>query len=347
VVSVQSLLSLDFSHRGSWSTWKRIGREARVAVALAGAFAAVPASAAPLTAAVTVERDAGALDCPDGAELTTKVEQILQRPLADEATSGEQVRVEVRFRRQVDGYVANLRFRGPKPGERVLRDQGPGCGALSDAVSVAIGLLLDRELQRPQPADAEVPPPRATETTPPARVGRKRAPPARRMSELRGSLGGGLWWGFGDAAAPRVNGDLELRVLDTWLLGVGFIATWPAPTRFGTGEARISLLAGTLRGCGVFGDRWFVGPCVAVGVGRLHGVGVGYDEVGTDNLLWAAVGAGVVAEAPVWGPVFWGGSAELWRPLSRQTFSVQNAGTAWESPPVVGSLGLRLGVRGW
>ncbi|MEJ2366245.1 MAG: hypothetical protein P8017_16515 [Deltaproteobacteria bacterium] len=107
------------------------------------------------------------------------------------------------------------------------------------------------------------------------------------------------------------------------------------------------MLAGTARGCALFGDRWLVGPCAAVGIGRLHGVGVGYDEVATDNVLWSAVGAGVVAEAPVWEAVFWGLSAEVWRPLSRLTFSVQNAGTAWESPPVEGSLALRLGVRAW
>ena len=317
-----------------------------MAVALGGVLAPAPAWATPLTATMTVEREPGALDCPDSAELTSRVEQILQRPLTGEGTGGDQIRVRVRFGRQVDDYVANLQFRGPKPGERVLRDQGPGCGALSEAVSVAVGLLLDRELQRPPRHDAETPPPREPATKP-ARVGRKPAPPARRASELRGSLGGGLWWGFGDTAAPRVDGDLELRVLHTWILDAGFIATWPAPTRFGTGDVRVSLLAGTVRGCAVFGDRWFVGPCAAVGIGRLHGVGVGYDEVGTDNVLWSAVGAGVVAEAPVWEDVFWGVSAEVWRPLSRLTFSVQNAGTAWESPPVAGSFSLRLGVQAW
>jgi hypothetical protein len=62
-------------------------------------------------------------------------------------------------------------------------------------------------------------------------------------------------------------------------------------------------------------------------------------------LPWTAGGLGLAAETHVSRGLFWSFGATLWVPTRRQTFSVQNAGIAWESKPLAGTLSAGLGAE--
>ena len=304
---------------------------------------------APLTATITVERDASASDCPDQDALTRNVERILQRSFSTtHATRAQVLQVAVHFALEHEDYSAEVRSLGPKPGERRLRDHGRSCAALAEAVSVAIALLLDKELER---RSAEP----ATAIAPAANTPRAEAPPKPRATpseapsqfELRALFEAGMASGLSGSRAPLLGEMLGLRIHERFSIEVGFNAALPATTHFGAGQVRSTLLFGSLRACYAWGARYSLGPCALLGVGRLRGVGLGYASVQSESLPWVALGAGLVAEGPVWGRVFWGLSGVAWLPTRRSAFSVENAGTAWESSPFGVSANARLGFRIW
>lgn len=306
-------------------------------------FSSGSAQCAPLGAALDVERDSGAEDCPSSTELTRNVEHILQRSLA---STGEQLRVSVHFAASTDEYSAEVRSLGAKPGERTLKDHGRSCSALAEAVSVAIALLLDKELEHRQPEPAKPPPAQASKPAPTARASNER-PLSSAALELRVSFEGGVAPGFVGASPPLLSEQVGVRLRQGWLFDAAFNAVLPGTTRFEEGAVRSTLLFASLRGCYTWGERYFVGPCALLGLGRLQGVGIGYPTVTSQNLLWMAAGAGVVAEGPVWGRVFWGVSGSLWLPTRESTFSVENLGIARKSSTVAGSVAARVGFRIW
>ena len=331
----------------------------RVRVALAClALCVLPrrATAAPLGATITVERSERASDCPDEPELTRQVERILQRPLKDDSGAAE-LEVRVRFTWSRDQYLAYVLSRGPKPGERMLHDRGQSCAALAEAVSVAIALLLDKELEArvssaadsgspARPANAELQKPAASERAPNDAA---ESNPARGRDggalALRATLEGGLGSGLVGQSTALLSEELGVRFQPGFILDAGFNAALPGTTHFENGSVRTTLLFGSARACYLWGGVFSLGPCASFGVGRLRGVGIDYATNTSRNLTWSAVGVGAVAEGPVWGRVFWGISGTLWLPSRRSSFSVQNVGTAWESSAVGAALGLRLGFR--
>ncbi len=312
--------------------------------------------ASQLAVSLSVARDRLALDCPERAELGRQVESIVQRPLGEGSRLAEPIQVRVRFSREHGSYVARLRFRGPKPGERVLRDRGASCAALSQAVSVAIALLIDSELQaREEGSDAAVPtrkgPAKASTAPVPGRLPAETTAPAPSSEsgklELWASLGAGAAFGVISQTAVSVGQSFGLRLSQGWIFELGLGALLPQSQRFGSGEIRSSLLMASARGCYAFGQRFSLSPCVRFGLGRLRATGSGYSEVSTADLLWTAIGPGVLAEAPVWGPVFLGISGDLWVVPRQLSLSVENEGIAWESAPIAGSLAARVALRIW
>jgi len=305
--------------------------------------------AAPLGASVHVERSERAGDCPDAAELTRKVELILQRALAAPDASDE-LEVSVSFDADHAQYSANVSSRGPKPGERNLTDRGPNCTALADAVSVAIALLLDKELARPVDGNAE-PSPAPQELPAPSRsrTGTSNAPPPQETNHLefalREAVEGGPGFGLVGTITPLLSERASAKLGEHALIELGFHAALPGATEHGSGSVRTTLLFGDARACYAFGAGVSFGPCAALGLGRLRGVGIGYENPSAQNLTWFALGAGAVLEAPLWGRVFGGVSAFAWVPTRRSVFGVERGGIAWESSTVGGSLLARLGCR--
>ncbi len=314
-------------------------------------------AAAPLGASLAVERSERAGDCPDAVALTQRVERILQRSLA-QGSASEELEVRVHFEFNRDEYFAQVQSIGAKPGERSLHDRGSSCAALAEAVSVTIALLLDKELerrvsepesaaptnataqtQRPRPASAK-PPTEAEDDASRSGAHREAAP-----FELRGSLEGGAAAGLVGQPSPLLSEQIGVRLQHGLIFDAGFSAALPGTTSYGSGSVRSTLFFASTRACYVWGERLSVGPCASFGIGRLQGVGIGYQDLATRNLTWTAVAAGLVAEGPVWGRVFWGATGGLWWPTHQSSFSVQNVGTAWESSRLAGSVALRVGFR--
>ncbi len=312
------------------------GRSALIGLVVACVSSTVEASG--LVPALTVQRSPEALDCPDGVELIARVEHILQRrlPGPEGSAISERLRISVDFVRRDNEYAATVEFRGPKTGERELGDHSGSCEALANAVSVTIALSLDRELEQPGPP----PSPRADSR--PAR-----AVTSTRAWELRALIDGGPSFGFGKPVAFALGQHLLVGWRRSWLFGVGANAVLPTATDGGSGKVRTSSVFGSVRGCYLWGDSYAVGPCALFGAGRLRGVGAGYQAPRSDDLIWTALGAGLLAEAPLYGWVMWGISGTLWVPLRSLTFSVQNAGVIWRSSPVSGAISVGVGVHFW
>jgi hypothetical protein len=313
------------------------------------------AAATPLGATLVVDRSERASDCPDEPELTRQVERILQRPLKSD--SGEaSLEVQVSFTWSREQYFADVLSRGPKPGERVLHDRGQSCAALAEAVSVAIALLLDKELEARASGGDQASSPAVASRAEPQKNAADRArdeiAESNRASargadalQLRATLGGGAVSGLVGQSSALLSEELGLRIQHGFIFDAGFSAVLPGTTSYGAGSVRATLLFGSARACYVWGETFSIGPCASFGVGRLRGVGIGYASTTSQDLTWSAAGVGAVAEGPVWGRVFWAVSGTLWLPTRRSSFSVQNVGTAWESHTAGGALGLGLGFR--
>lgn len=310
------------------------------------------AHAHDLSATLRVEREAGAEQCAESADLQRRVDTILRRPTGGDQ-AGELI-IDVRFARTADGaFVAHVAATGKKSGQRLLRDNGSSCEALSDAVSVAIALLLDT---------------RATDTTDASSTsdGRERpqnmpvmqSPPDRARSndalrwpspgaptwQAQARIGGGAAYGLGGAGAWLGSVGLGARGRH-WLLELEASGTAPDSTEFDTGQVRTSLVLASFRACYLLGRSFAIGPCAELGLGRLRGEGLGFDGAQTSSLPWTAGGLGLTAQAALGPTLFADFGATLWVPTRRQTFSVQNAGIAWESKPVAGVLSAQLGAR--
>jgi len=297
--------------------------------------------AAPLSLVIAAESTPAAVDCADSEGLLGKVERIAQRALAPKTPDAEAIRVVIQFDRSQGQYSAELVFHGPKPGERSLRDRSDRCEPLEDAVAVAIALLLDREIERRERELTEAP--RAV-TTIKIVTGRVEPRPFARGSVFL-ALEAGAQAGFNATAAPSAALAFGVRLQRGWLVESSAWTTLPAARTFGTGEVTLSLVAGTLRACHLWGHDWQWGPCAGVAVGRLHGSGRGFDESMSSSLLWSAVGGSVLLQRSLGERWELGLHALAWLPLKEQRFAVQNLGVAWSSAAVEPGLSVRLGFR--
>jgi hypothetical protein len=310
-------------------------------------FLPAVAQARDLSATLSVEQAAGAEQCAGREQLERRVEGILRRRLQTAAAVAE-LTIEVAFERAPAGaFVARVAASGPKPGQRVLRDSSPSCDALSEAVAVTIALLLDSA--QSEANEAAPPPPSTAPTVAPPSSEAESAPskPAQRSESAswsaRASLEAGGGYGLGGSTTLLSLGRVGARY-GFWALDLGAAATVPTARDFDAGSVRTSLLFGSLRGCYLRGLDVVLGPCAQLAVGRLKGEGSGYSEGLTTSLPWLAVGLGLATEARLGSRLFVTLEATLWVPTQRQTFSVQNAGIAWESKPIAGVLAAGLGV---
>jgi len=317
----------------------------RAAVALLVGCAAwvisAPGVAAPLSVVIDVERTPAAVDCVDGSKLLAKVEGITQRPLAADAQNANVIHVAVHFDRVGGEYHAELTFLGPKPGERRLSDPGNHCEPLADAAAVAIALLLDREIERRERDVTD-----RLRAEPTISITRAEVEPRRvHTNALAATVEAGVLAGFNAAVTGAVGIGFGLTPSAGWLLESNAWATVPASTSFGMGQVDVSLVAGSLGGCRLWGNVWQWGPCAGIAVGRLHGEGRGFDESFSSNLSWWALGASFLIKRPIGQNWDLGVQAAAWGLPEQRRFAVQNAGTAWNSPRIMPGLSVRLGFR--
>jgi hypothetical protein len=280
---------------------------------------------APLSAAIVVLRAPDANDCPDGARFTGAVERIVGRPLGG---AGPDVAVRVEFSRSSGAYEATVRISGAREGERTLRDEGPTCEALGEAVAVATALLVDvpeREAAHPAPASEP------------------RAGVAVWLSGRGGAgagLVGGLTWTAGGSIEATIGPLMSIE------LGAGFAGAQRSD--LGSGGVRVSLWYAELGAYRSFtGERVRVGPCVRFLGGARSGAGEGYPLASSASLAWWAVGAGVQAETSVGASVRVGARAFALLPARKQSFSIGYVGTAYESSPIAAVAEFAVAVKFW
>jgi hypothetical protein len=117
-------------------------------------------------ASLHVARAAGAEACPDGAALDAAVSRLVGRePFApgSSAPGSAPLQVDVLFSPATVGYAARVRMNGAHgDGERLLADGSATCAALSEAVAVAITVVLDGVGAAPPANTEETPPPEPT-----------------------------------------------------------------------------------------------------------------------------------------------------------------------------------------
>jgi hypothetical protein len=214
----------------------------------------------------------------------------------------------------------------------LLEDEGPTCAALAEAVGVTLALLLD-PVPRP---DLPAPPP----------------PQAPAIITGRAAIG---WIGisagpvFGETPGTTLGIGPTLGVeLERWSIALGGTETLSRSVRFASGAVRVGLTSGTLQLCrmiDVRGEALRAGACARAGAGQYRGEGDGYPMTTSVRLPWMAAGGGLRVGGR-WGRrLLWGVSGILMIPIWRQTFSVENAGVAYESAAVGGTLAVELGVR--
>ena len=329
----------------------RLGGE-QLATLLAGLLGVPGTASARAPYGLVVERAPGAEDCDDEPALRRKVARIVGSARL-RALAGERS-LAVVFMRTDDGHLAaRLSIEGADGGRRELGDAGPSCEALSQAVGVAIAVVLDGASTQslPETASAQRDGAKNGTATPvsPSASTSDAAPRERAASagELRAGFELGAAQGLSSGASLHLGGWLGVQsgalVVD---LG-GNLDLAPAARDFGGGRVRASLWYGTLRGCWLFGRSWAAGPCGQLGLGVLRGHGEGYTEARAAALAWSALSAGLLAQAPLGRESRLFLSAGVWVPTRRLTWSVENVGIAWKSPAVAVALAAGFAISGF
>lgn len=305
-----------------------------------------PASTLTAPAPVSSAPQASQASQPPASTLTASApvsSALASQPPASAKASSDQLRVMVLFDRIGDDYLADVRFSGAKPGERRLRDRGPDCTSLEEAVAVTIVLLLDSEHQ-----SRERTPPLRLHAVSTIKMSKGKVDPLPRVarsSEWTLGAKGGLLWGASDTTSSWLALSAGISFAQRWQLELGALTLLPNTQSYGQGVITVSMNAAEVRGCRLFGDSLLFGICVVPTLGRLHGSGRGFDHDVRSNLLWAALGASVSARMQLNRHWFVGLEATSWWPLEDQTFSVENLGAGWNSSAIWGALAARLGVR--
>ena len=117
---------------------------------------------------------------------------------------------------------------------------------------------------------------------------------------------------------------------------------------FASGTVRVGLTSGNLQLCRMIdlrGEALRAGACARAAAGQYRGEGDGYPMTTSVRLPWMAAGGGLRVGGRWGNRLLWGVSGLLMIPIRRQTFSVENAGVAYESAAVGGTLAVELGVR--
>ncbi|MFT3773665.1 MAG: hypothetical protein QM820_50465 [Minicystis sp.] len=335
--------------------------------ALSSLAVVTPARAAGLPSLV-VHRTEDAADCPDARALADKVAEQMRRPaltpLAD-VVPGAERGLDVQIYKSSEGYTAVIQAGGKT---RQMSDRGPSCGGLAAALAVSIAVLLDTEplppAPEPPPAPAPPAPPPAVTAPPPQPL---RPPPPsiedERPSDVRRfrvaiAASPVITAGVLRPFAGGVTSEAEVR-FGRFSVAGGAFALIGQTIDYPPGQVTVSLTAGLLRGCvapvSIGGSSAGGGEdeairfalCFDMLAGAIRGVGQGFKTDRTTTLPWAAVGPSALFAQRIWGPLSWGARAMLVIPVLKQSFFVDNLGTAFAPSSLGGALDVGLRVSIW
>lgn len=314
---------------------------AAIFTALALSFYCAPARATEIAGAeVNVLRETAAGDCPDADGLGRRIRALWMAP----AATAPMV-VEVRFARSSTGYDADLRASGARSGTRHLSTSAGTCGALAEAVTVALALLLDME---PLPNAASDPPAREPVAllSPVVHLERVRAP---FDLVLASSLGIGIGV-LGARSSGAWSGSLMGRRGHFAAEALAFFVA-PRSIDYDPGYVKVGLWGGGLNACyrtrsaGERGLAWR--SCLGFRAGKLWGEGVRYDVNSEAAQPWFAFAASGHLELPLSARFRFVSGLALWLPLARHEFGVFGRGSAFETWLLGGTLQLGLELTIW
>jgi hypothetical protein len=265
-----------------------------------------------LASSVDVTAAAAAADCPNGATVSEAVSRRLAHPAATP--------VHVAFDGKPGAYTAVIRV-GRSDATRQLSDAGPTCGALGDAVVVAVSILLD-ELDTPNEPESAPSQPSSRELT--------------SGWLAHANVGGAV--GVVRPVATSVGLGIVGEIASRWAFGIDGLVVPTQSLALAPGTVDVGLLALGPTACvRVVGKRRSIRThtCGSFMVGVLSATGHGYTRDSNASRPWLAPGASVVVNGPVFGAVGWLVRVSGIMPISDEAFSIQNVGAAY-APPRVG-----------
>lgn len=294
---------------------------------------------APATAAVQLTWEAPPA-CPSQATIESRISSLLET-----STETTPVSAEARITRVDDRYRLDLTTsRSGTRGERTLEDSS--CAALAESAALIVAMTVDPiavvDDPIPAPSPSPAPPPPAIVPSPPVveHIEPARVSPPRAHSFIL-SAGAGMHAG----AFPRPAVAVQLGLgLELARVRLDAIARWsprarhPLETPAGAGAA-FDLLVAQVRAAHLF-SGW-MGPAVALEVGRAAAAGYGVSTPLSGSAPWYAVSAGVLGSVRR-GDVGLGAELMAVIPLGRPDFVVENAGVA-HTPAAIG---LRASLTG-
>lgn len=329
--------------------------------AIAWLLVASQASAAELTAS-------GPAGCPDGDELTFRVERAIGMPLSQAAA----LRFAVTFEAGPGAFVARLQVDGAEPEARASgrRFSAEDCSRLGDAVGLAIALALGAAAPSEPPAgvrgeespgallaaDARPPALGAEPPAPPRDEPPVPGPEPERGRPLGVLLGVGLAADSGSlpAAGLGLGVTAELR-LARLALRMGGLLLLDQRTSRSTPEqpaagAELGLALGSVSLCsralGSESTALTGFLCGGWELGRLEGSGTGVPEPRRGSAFWTAPRLDAqLSWGPLAGPVRLAAQLGVAAPLKRDDFFLRDLGSVHRPPAVVGRAGLGLEVR--
>lgn len=328
---------------------------ASVVAAITLAATAARAQAHEARASLVVTRGEGAEDCPDTDALAARITAIAGQAIASPADAEPRATwINVELLRVLAGYRAVISTRGERKGTRTIEDVGADCKSLSDAVAIALVMLLDPGVSlEPKPALPRViakvaPPPMPSNgdrtTSPPSGADFGPAEPRSTAPRFGAEASGGATLAVLEHAVPLLEGGARLR-LGWWSFGTGVGYVFPDRVTEAPGGVDLELVYGYARACGalVTNQQSRFELCAEPMVGSLRGEGDGYSETDPRRVLWSAVAA--TAEVYTWlsGPLLWSARVRVLVPVVRHGFSVElpeGRTTAFTMPPVGGTLSL-------
>jgi len=326
---------------------------------LVGAATASRSAAAEQPPPVTVEREAGAEDCPDTAGLVARVEAIVGRSGAQDATP-----YRVTFSRSPQAFTAAIRSGPDGATVRFLDAREPNCAALAHATAIALAVLFDADLGNAssggstgnavgegaaKSSDAAAPPvapvaPPVAKPAPSADTSEPSTPGPR--VDLALSVGGAALVGVLRPIVFALVADVGLEIKD-FRATLGAVWVPPVTLDLSPGSAREHLISGTLRACYALSrrDAARFDVCSGALIGAETAVARGFTESDpehTELFLAFPVELAVSARSRFVG---WELSATALVPYKPNEFTVDGVGPTYRPPPVAGMLALRVFVE--
>jgi hypothetical protein len=368
------------SHRYNFVPMER--RDMRVwplaLLAAAGVVAASPVARAETEPTETVRlvwvRGERTESCEDGAAIARRVVARLGKNVFSESSPRS---IEGVIQHEGEHWEAHLYVRdsgGILVGSRDLSSEGPDCGAIDAAATLAIVLTIDPDaaLRPPQsvPSPAPAPPPRPAMplaahstsgltgapafATPPAPGTRppitalpdrpaerpRRPPPSSPSSSeaavisVRALVAGGLL----PAVSAGVALSAEVPVQGKLSFSVGLF--YFPEVRTPSADSAFGLTAGWLGACARpwQGSRIALSSCLKLLLGAIHSVVFVRDPYQPGDQPWGGASLSAQARVRLFGSLHAELGGEIIAPVARQRFAAQGqAGTIFQEGPVAGA----------